>query len=196
MNTGDTMFATGFVILGHQLLFQGMFAAKNIVLRRKIGKPIRGKNREVLTAIAFFVLFIVIALVVSFSGVPVLRVRILPDGFALVAGLGLLLVNLAVSGASLLHLKDSWRVGVIEDQQTELIATGIYRFTRNPYFVTYLLMFAAYTVMLQSLLLLGLSIVGFIFVHRMILKEEDYLYSVHGKAYLDYKKSVPRYLLR
>ena len=94
-----------------------------------------------------------------------------------------------------MNLKDSWRVGVLEDQKTELVTTGIYRFTRNPYFLSYFLMFAAYTVLLQNLTLLGLSILGFLFVHKMIMKEERYLYSVHGDVYVEYKTKVPRYVI-
>ena len=94
-----------------------------------------------------------------------------------------------------MNLQDSWRVCVLENQKTELITSGIYRFTRNPYFVSYLLMFAAYTVLLQNLILFGLSIVGFLFVHKMIMKEEEYLYSVHADAYVQYKMKVPRYII-
>jgi len=94
-----------------------------------------------------------------------------------------------------MNLKDSWRVGVLEDQKTELVTTGIYRFTRNPYFVSYFLMFAAYTVLLQNFILFGLSILGFLFVPKMIMKEEKYLYSVHGDAYVEYKTKVPRYVI-
>jgi protein-S-isoprenylcysteine O-methyltransferase Ste14 len=114
---------------------------------------------------------------------------------ALFIALLLMLANLAVGLASLRDLGDSWRVGVIEEQQTQLIESGIYRFTRNPYFVAYLLMFAAYTVLLQSLILLVLSFIGFGMVHAMILKEEKYLAKTHGEAYQQYRQRVPRYFL-
>ena len=94
----------------------------------------------------------------------------------------------------MVNLKDSWRVGVLEDQKTELITSNIYRFTRNPYFVSYFLMFASYTVIQQNLILLGLSLLGFLLIHKMIIKEEKYLYTKHGDTYLQYKKKVPRYI--
>ncbi len=186
---------TWIVILIHQLVFQGMFVTKNIILRRKIGKQIRGKNIEATISIAFFVLFIGVAVAISVLKQPFGEVQLLNGFLAMIFGLVILFLNLIVSGASLMNLKDSWRVGVLEDQKTELITSGIYRFTRNPYFVSYLLMFAAYTVLLQNLILFGLSIVGFLFVHKMIMKEEKYLYSVHGDAYLEYKMKVPRYII-
>jgi len=94
------------------------------------------------------------------------------------------------------HVCDEKHYSSPENQKTKLITSGIYRFTRNPYFVSYLLMFASYTVFLQNLILLGLSILGFIFVHTMILREEKYLYSVHGDNYVRYTSKVPRYLIK
>ena len=182
------------IIVLHQLIFQGMFASKNIILHKKTGKQIRGKNIETTISIVFFVIFIGVALTIGFFKIPFAEFLIL-DGYpSLILGLSLLFINLIVSAASLINLKDSWRVGVLENQKTELIVSGIYRFTRNPYFVSYLFMFAAYTIILQDLILLVLSVLGFLFVHSMIVKEEKYLHSVHGDTYQQYKKKVPRYL--
>jgi protein-S-isoprenylcysteine O-methyltransferase Ste14 len=61
--------------------------------------------------------------------------------------------------------------------------------------VAYLLLFAGYTVALQNLVLLALSLIGFGMVHAMILREEKYLTRTHGDTYLHYRQRVPRYLL-
>lgn len=185
---------TSIVILLHQLISQGMFVIKNIFLHKKIGKQIRGKNIEATLSIVFFAFFIGLAAAMSFIEQPFGKIQLLNERLAISAGLVFLLLNLLVSAASLMNLKDSWRVGVLEDQKTELVTTGIYRFTRNPYFVAYFLMFAGYTVLLQNLLLFGLSMLGILFVHKMIMREEKYLYSVHGDAYAEYKTKVPRYV--
>ena len=181
------------IIVVHQIIFQGMFVIKNIILRKKTGKQIRGKNLEATLSIIYFALFIVISAAISFFDISFGELKILNPHLSLIVALGILAVNLIISVLSLMHLKDSWRVGVIESQKTDLITSGIYRFSRNPYFLSYFLMFAAYTVLLQNLLLLGLSFVGFFMVHSMILKEEKYLTSLHGDEYLTYKSKVSRY---
>jgi len=183
------------ILLIHQLLFQGMFVLKNILLRRQTGKQIRGNNIEANLAIVFFILFTGSAISIAFFDPTFGKFTLVAEDYALLLGFGLLGLNLIISGASLLDLKDSWRVGVIETQTTKLVTTGIYHFSRNPYFASYLLMFAAYTVILQNGLLLALSIGGFLFIQNMIKKEETYLLSVHGDAYLQYKKQTPRYIL-
>ncbi len=183
------------ILLLHQILFQGMFVSKNIILRKQTGKQIQGKNREAIFATLFFILFIALSFLFSFQTEPFGRIAVQPNTIFIIIGLMILFLNLIISTAALIHLKDSWRVGVLENQRTDLVTTGIYRYSRNPYFVSYLLMFIAYATLSQNLVLLGLTIIGFIFVHSMIMKEEAYLTSVHGENYLQYKKEVPRYLL-
>jgi protein-S-isoprenylcysteine O-methyltransferase Ste14 len=184
------------IILIHQLIFQGMFLAKNILLSRKTGKQIRGKNKEANISILFFILFIGLSLVFGYINTPLGEVELLNSYLATTTGLLFLFLSLALSAISLLHLKDSWRVGVVEDQKTKLVQEGVYRFTRNPYFVSYLLIFAAYTLLLQNVILLGLSLLGFSFIHKMIVTEEKYLQTTHGDSYLKYKQRVPRYLIK
>ena len=189
------MTETAWLILLHQLLFQSMFVAKNLVLARKLGQPIRGGNREASLSILFFAVFIGLSVVAALLDEAPGQFALLPWSITLAAGLALMMTNLVVGLASLRDLGESWRVGVIEEQQTALVEDGIYRYSRNPYFVSYLLMFAAYTVLLQNAILLLLSLVGFGMIHAMIRKEESYLAQTHGEAYTQYKHRVPRYLL-
>lgn len=183
------------IIVLHQLLFQGAFAAKNLLLRIKLGKPIRGKNSEARIAVMFFALFIALALFLAWSGTRFGAVHWLETNTSTTVALFFLAFNLLVGITSLRDLGESWRVGVIDEQVTELVEAGIYRFSRNPYFVSYLLMFAGYTVLLQNGFLLLLSLVGAGLVHNMIRREEHYLETVHGEEYREYRRRVPRYLL-
>lgn len=183
------------IIVIHQIAFQGMFFAKNISLRRKLGMPIRGRNREANLSAAFIGLFIVFSALLGLFDDPLGAVELVTQSTALIVALVLLSVNLMIGAASLMGLRDSWRVGVREDQRTDLIEGGIYRFTRNPYFLSYLIMFAAYTALLQSVILLVLSLVGFALIHAMILKEERHLSALHGEKYRQYRERVPRYLI-
>ena len=101
------------LILFHQLLFQGMFVAKNIALQRKLDVPIRGVNPEANLSITFFVVFIGCSLYLALiRGAPG-SVDLIPSGAALVMALSLMLANTVIGLASLQNLGDSWRVGVI-----------------------------------------------------------------------------------
>jgi len=189
------MRTSALIIMIHQVVFQGMFFAKNISLRRKLRVPLRGRNREAILAIGFISLFLLSSIVLASLEAPMGTVAVLTTSGALAIALSLLAMNLVVGAASLVGLRDSWRVGVLEDQHTDLVEEGIYRFSRNPYFLSYLLMFAGYTVLLQNVILLFLSMIGCAFIHVMVMKEEEHLTALHGEKYLQYKKRVPRYFI-
>ncbi len=115
------------IILTHQIVFQGMFFAKNISLRRRLRMPIRGRNREANLAAGFFGLFIIFSVLLGLSDAPPGTVNQVAGSTATAVALSLLAVNLFVGAASLVGLRDSWRVGVLEDQHTDLIEGWIYR---------------------------------------------------------------------
>ena len=79
------------------------------------------------------------------------------------------------------QLKDSWRVGVHEDQKTTLIKDGVYAYVRNPYFISYYIMYFSLFLIRPSIILMALVLATVALFHRMVLKEEMYLYSMHGK---------------
>jgi len=91
------------------------------------------------------------------------------------------------------QLKDSWRVGVPREQKTPLVRTGLYAFVRNPYFLTYYVMFLAMFLIRPSLaLLLCTGLTGLIF-HGMVLSEEKHLSEIHGRDYEVYRLQTGRY---
>lgn len=183
------------IILLHQILFQGIFIYKNLFLRKKLGIEIRGRNVEALAAQVLFAGFIAVALGISLFDITFGQILIVNQDATLTIALILMVLSLGISAASLIHLKDSWRVGVLENQKTELITTGIYSYSRNPYFVSYIIMFVAYTLILQNAILLVFLFVNLAINHKMILKEEAWLQSNHGEKFLAYKQQVPRYLI-
>ncbi|MFT4614276.1 MAG: protein-S-isoprenylcysteine O-methyltransferase Ste14 [Bacteroidia bacterium] len=182
------------LIILHQLLFQGMFFAKNFRLKRRLDGPIRGSNLEANLAIGLFVIFILVAIAQAILNGPPGPDAALPANLTQTAGLVLLLASLLIARSALKDLGDSWRVGVLQNQQTDLIERGIYRFSRNPFFVAYLTGFAGYGILLQSAVLLSLLLICLAATHAMILKEEGHLARSHGTAYQAYKQRVPRYL--
>ncbi len=184
-----------YIILIHQIIFQGMFFAKNIYLHRKTGHQIRGKNKEAVVSTVFFALFIVVSIIFASIDSPIGSFYVVDSSLSFIIAMVLIVANIIVGAASLINMKDSWRVGVLEDQKNLLIEDGIYKFSRNPYFLSYILMFIAYTILLQNIILLCFSIIGIVLTHSMIIKEEQYLLSVHKESYLQYKKKVPRYFI-
>lgn len=97
---------------------------------------------------------------------------------------------------SLLCMKDSWRAGIPDKDRTELVTTGIYRYSRNPAFLGFDLMYAGVLLLYGNLLTLGFSVFAMVMLHLQILQEERYLVHAFGAPYQAYCRQVFRYLGR
>ena len=97
---------------------------------------------------------------------------------------------------SVLCMKDSWRAGIPDKDKTELVTTGIYRYSRNPAFLGFDLQYVGVLLMYGNLLTLAFSLFAMVMLHLQILQEERYLTNVFGTPYQAYRSHVCRYLGR
>lgn len=95
---------------------------------------------------------------------------------------------------SVLCMKDSWRAGIPDKDHTELVTSGIYRFSRNPAFLGFDLMYIGMMLMYCNLLTVPLTVFAIVMLHLQILQEERYLDETFGEAYREYKRHTFRYL--
>ena len=97
---------------------------------------------------------------------------------------------------TVLCMKDSWRAGIPDKDNTELVTSGIYRFSRNPAFLGFDIMYFSVLLMYCNLLTGFFTAFAVVTLHLQILQEEKYLAGVFGKEYREYRKRVFRYLGR
>ena len=94
-----------------------------------------------------------------------------------------------------LTMKDSWRAGVSETDKTELVTDGIYQISRNPAFLGFDLVYIGILLLFFNWILVLFSVFAMVMFHLQIVKvEEKFLVSVFGEDYVQYKKTVNRYL--
>lgn len=78
---------------------------------------------------------------------------------------------------------------------TRIIATGPYRYSRNPAYVALALVYLGIAVAVDSAWLLAGFLPAFLLMHYgVILPEEQYLEEKFGAEYVAYKSAVRRYL--
>ena len=97
---------------------------------------------------------------------------------------------------SVLCMKDNWRAGIPDRDRTELVTDGIYAFSRNPAFLGFDLQYVGVLLMFCNLLTASFTVFAVTMLHLQILQEERYLTAAFGRAYLDYRHRVFRYLGR
>lgn len=125
------------------------------------------------------------------SVIPFLVQSEIPDVQKLLAVVLLFPANLIIVPAYL-------KMGLIThiglpERKHELRTGGIYKFSRNPMYASFIFLNLACFLFLPSLLLLGVMVYGMVVHHFIILGEEAYLEGEFGDEYLAYKRRVPRY---
>lgn len=90
-------------------------------------------------------------------------------------------------------MRNNWRVGIPEEK-TSLVINGIYKWSRNPAFLGFDLLYISNTILFFNIPLLITSIFAIILLHLQILQEEQHMLKTFGKEYEAYKKHTLRYL--
>ncbi|WP_410768275.1 methyltransferase family protein [Fontibacillus sp. BL9] len=95
---------------------------------------------------------------------------------------------------AMLYMKSSWRVGIDKTTETALVTDGLYRFSRNPAFVGFDLMFIGFMLMYPSTTNIGVGLCNLLLFHLLIRQEEKHLDQTFGVEYRKYAEATPRYL--
>ena len=112
-------------------------------------------------------------------------------------GLAVAVLGDIVFVVSVFTMKDSWRAGVSRTDKTKLVTSGIYQISRNPAFLGFDLVYIGVCMMFFNWILFCVSAFAILMFHLQIVNvEEDFLQEAFGAEYLEYKKSVNRYLGR
>lgn len=125
-------------------------------------------------------------------GLPVVNLGLLtPLGLLLVfLGAGLALV------ASLTFKLHGKGTPMLTEPPKQLVAKGLYKYTRNPIYVAHILIYLGLFILLGYLTLLVLFIIGIIAAHIYLVRvEEPALVKRYGQEYRKYMTRVPRWLL-
>lgn len=178
-------------------IFYGIYFTKQLIQRRhgittrQIG---RRKERSIHT----------VELLMSIATLGIVIAQLLSIAFgwnhmpndARFTGFLIAIIGDGIFLASVLCMKDSWRAGIPESDKTELVTSGIYRFSRNPAFLGFDFMYIGVLLMFFNLLTGLFTAFAVTMLHLQIIQEEKYLTAVFGQPYIDYKKHVLRYLGR
>jgi protein-S-isoprenylcysteine O-methyltransferase Ste14 len=112
-----------------------------------------------------------------------------------VAGIVLAAGGIAVTLAAQGLMGTSWRIGVKEDERTDLVTGGAFALARNPIFTGMLATAAGLAAMVpNAVTLAGLVLTAVAVQMQVRAVEEPYLLRVHGASYIAYAARVGRFL--
>ena len=92
-----------------------------------------------------------------------------------------------------LQMKDSWRIGIDEDNKTELVTNGLFQYSRNPIFLGVILSNLGLFLIIPNLGTLLVLTLSYFSIQIQIRLEEEFLQNQFGNDYVNYCKSVRRW---
>ena len=109
---------------------------------------------------------------------------------------GLILIHLSLLWISVAQyqMSNSWRIGIDENNKTELITKGLYSYSRNPIFLGMIVSVTGIFFILPNAITFFLMLSTYIVIQIQIRLEEKFLEKQHGQEYLSYKQTTKRLL--
>ncbi len=174
------------IYFGKMLIQRRQGIQTNQVGRRKSGTLLRVES---LMGLATYSIVAVQLLSIVFDW------SMLPFG-ARIGGFGIGLLGDVLFLVSVISMKSSWRAGIPDQDETELVTDGIYSFSRNPAFLGFDLMYLGVLLLFSNPLLLLFTAFAMVMLHLQILQEEQFMERRFGMEYVQYKRHVSRYIGR
>lgn len=119
-------------------------------------------------------------------------VKQLPAKEVRIAGIVTGIIGVIFFASATITMKTSWRIGIPEEK-TSLITDGIYKWSRNPAFVGFDLLYLSICFMFFNIPLACVSCWAAVMLHLQILQEETHMQNMFGDEYISYKKHTMRY---
>lgn len=166
---------------------------KRGIKTNQLGKGINKANRT-----------IIIEKLLSFSStttiLAILISVILNSSFFnnyILRGIGLILlgVGTCLFLIAMVTMKENWRAGIPDKENTEMVTKGIYRISRNPAFLGFDLTYIGACISFGNIVVVIMAAFTIIMMHLQILEEEKFLKLTFGDNYIKYKNKVGRYFL-
>ncbi len=122
------------------------------------------------------------------------RFELLDGSFFKFVGFGTGIIGLSVCLYAQIKMGQSWRVGIDENAKTALVQSGLYKIIRNPtYLGLFVLNFGIWLIWPTWTVFIFNLLFGYT-LEIQVRCEEDFLETVHGKDFIQYKNATKRYI--
>ena len=176
------------------LVFYTFYFAKIIIQKKQSIKTnqmgVGNKPRRVLLIERIMSIATVLTIVFEVSSILLVK-NDLPEALR-IGGIIIGVVAVLFFAAATITMKNSWRVGIPEEK-TALVTEGIYRWSRNPAFVSFDLLYLSICLMFFNVPLVVISTWAAVMLHLQIPQEEEHMEKMFGEEYVEYKEHTMRY---
>ena len=90
-------------------------------------------------------------------------------------------------------MAQSWRIGIDKINEAPLVQTGLFRFSRNPVFLSMIVILICIFFLMPNAITLVILVSGYILIQLQVRLEEEFLLQKHGEIYKRYCEKVRRW---
>ncbi len=109
-------------------------------------------------------------------------------------GFGLALVSFTWIIVAQNQMAASWRIGIDYNDKTTLMTNGLFQISRNPIFLGVIISYIGTFLIIPNVLSFTVMILTLVTLQIQVRLEEEYLLKIHGDSYVEYQKSVKRWI--
>lgn len=109
-------------------------------------------------------------------------------------GFGLALVSFTWIIVAQNQMAASWRIGIDYNDKTTLMTNGLFQISRNPIFLGVIISYIGTFLIIPNALSFTVMILTLVTLQIQVRLEEEYLLKIHGDSYVEYQKSVKRWI--
>ena len=110
-------------------------------------------------------------------------------------GMFILTFSIVIIRVSQNQLRGSWRVGIDDSEvKTELITSGLYRWSRNPIALGMILMTFGFFLVIPNIITFTIINLTWLIFQLRIRIEEEHMYKRYGKDYEEYRRKTRRWI--
>jgi protein-S-isoprenylcysteine O-methyltransferase Ste14 len=111
-----------------------------------------------------------------------------------ILGIILMCFGFIICLSAQITMKSSWRIGIDQNNDVELVTKGIFKYSRNPFFLGTLFSYAGFFLILPNILSFTFFILYFFLIQIQMRFEEEYLMNTIGAPYIKYFSTVRRWI--
>ena len=186
------------------LYFLLVFVLRSLILWKKTNvNPLtfnKGDDAHGYNGKVFGIISIIELIIVSiYAFIPSWHKFLLPfwyleNEYLAYVGWVLLIVSLLFVWFAQGNMRDSWRIGIDEENKTDLLTHGFFSFSRNPIFLGIMIANIGLFLVLPNAFTLLIITLSTVSINTQIRLEEEFLKKEFGNHYAQYQSKVNRWL--